>query len=57
MRDVIYVAITAGFFALCAAYVSACGRIIGREPVDGASGVGGTAATGDEPAHRPGTRA
>jgi hypothetical protein len=29
MRDVIYVAIVIGFFGLCAAYVSACARVVG----------------------------
>lgn len=33
MRDVLYVAIVIAFFALCAAYVGACGRIVGRDPV------------------------
>ena len=32
MRDVVFVAITIGFFALCVAYIRACGRIIGHEP-------------------------
>lgn len=31
MRDVVFVAVTVGFFALAAAYISACSRIIGRE--------------------------
>ena len=31
MRDVVFVAMTVGFFGLAAAYVGACARIIGRE--------------------------
>jgi hypothetical protein len=31
MRDVVFVAITIGFFAVCLAYVRACARIIGHE--------------------------
>jgi hypothetical protein len=31
MRDVLFVAITIGFFALCVAYIRACARIIGHE--------------------------
>lgn len=32
VRDVVFVAVTVGFFSLAAAYVGACARIIGREP-------------------------
>ena len=31
MRDVVFVAVTVGFFGLAAAYIGACARIIGRE--------------------------
>jgi hypothetical protein len=31
MRDVVFVAVTIGFFAVCVAYVNACARIIGRD--------------------------
>ena len=31
MRDVVFVAVTAGFFGLAAAYIGACARIVGRE--------------------------
>jgi hypothetical protein len=31
VRDVVFVAVTVGFFALAAAYIAACSRIIGRE--------------------------
>ena len=34
MRDVIVVAVTAAFFALCVAYVRWCDRIIGPGPDD-----------------------
>jgi len=34
MRDIIVVAIVAGFFALCVAYVRWCDRIIGPDPDD-----------------------
>jgi hypothetical protein len=31
VRDVVFVAVTVGFFGLAAAYIGACARIIGRE--------------------------
>lgn len=31
MRDVVFVAVTFGFFGLAAAYIGACARIVGRE--------------------------
>jgi hypothetical protein len=34
MRDVIVLAIIAGFFLLCVAYVAWCDRIIGPDPDD-----------------------
>jgi hypothetical protein len=34
MRDVIVLAITAGFFVLCVAYVRWCDHIIGPDPDD-----------------------
>jgi hypothetical protein len=37
MRDVIYIAIATGFFAICIAYISLCDRIIGPDPVDAES--------------------
>jgi hypothetical protein len=33
VRDVVFVAVTVGFFSLAAAYIGACARIIGREAV------------------------
>ena len=33
MRDVLVVAMTLGFFALCVAYVNLCDRIIGPDEV------------------------
>jgi hypothetical protein len=34
MRDVIVIAVTLGFFALCVAYVRWCDRIIGSDSGD-----------------------
>ena len=35
MRDVVFIAVIAGFFGLAAAYIGACARIVGREdPVE-----------------------
>ena len=34
MRDVIVLAVTVAFFALCVAYVRWCDRIIGPDPAD-----------------------
>ncbi len=34
MRDLLFVAITIGFFLLCVAYVGVCDRIIGPDPDD-----------------------
>jgi hypothetical protein len=31
MRDIVFVAVSLGFFVLCAAYIRACSTIIGRE--------------------------
>jgi hypothetical protein len=31
VRDVVFVAVTVGFFGLAAAYIGACARILGRE--------------------------
>jgi hypothetical protein len=31
VRDVVFVAVTVGFFGLAAAYIGACARIVGRE--------------------------
>jgi hypothetical protein len=36
MRDLLVLAVTFGFFALCVAYVALCDRIIGPDPVRGA---------------------
>ena len=36
MRDLLVLAVTFGFFALCVAYVALCDRIIGPDPVLGA---------------------
>jgi hypothetical protein len=33
MRDVVFVLVTVGFFAIAAAYVRACARIIGPEEI------------------------
>ena len=34
MRDVVMVAVTTAFFALCLAYVRWCDHIIGPDPID-----------------------
>jgi hypothetical protein len=34
MRDLIFLAVTVGFFALAALVVAACDRIVGPDPVD-----------------------
>ncbi len=48
MRDAIFVLIPVGFFALAAAYVRACGRIIGSDEAAGGELVeGGLGATDD----------
>lgn len=36
MRDLVYLLLTAGFFGLAALFVSACDRIVGSDPSDGA---------------------
>ena len=36
MRDVVYLLLTAGSFGLAALFVSACDRIVGPDPSDGA---------------------
>ncbi|MGD9701357.1 MAG: hypothetical protein AB7Q42_14825 [Acidimicrobiia bacterium] len=33
MRDVVFVSITLGFFAIAAGYVRACARIVGAEEI------------------------
>ena len=33
MRDIVFVLVTLGFFGLAAAYVAACSRIVGGEPI------------------------
>lgn len=38
MRDVVVLAIVAGFFALCVAYVRWCDHIIGPDPDSGRDG-------------------
>jgi hypothetical protein len=46
VRDVVFIAVTIGFFGLAAAYIGACARIIGREelvevePAEGAERIG-----------------
>lgn len=40
MRDVVFVAVTVGFFGLAAAYIGACARIIGREALVEVDGEG-----------------
>jgi hypothetical protein len=35
MRDLIFVVVTVGFFAIAAALVAACDRIIGPDPATG----------------------
>lgn len=40
MRDVVFVAVTVGFFGLAAAYIGACARIIGREALVEVEGEG-----------------
>ena len=34
MRDLIFLAVTVGFFTLAAVVVAACDRIVGPDPVD-----------------------
>ena len=34
MRDLVFIAVTVGFFALAALVVAACDRIVGRDPAD-----------------------
>lgn len=34
MRDIVYLALVVGFFALAALVVAACDRIVGPDPVD-----------------------
>ena len=47
MRDVVFIAVTVGFFGLAAAYIGACARIVGREelvevePAVGVDGIDG----------------
>jgi hypothetical protein len=36
MRDLVYLALTVGFFGLAALFVVACDRIVGPDPTDGA---------------------
>lgn len=36
MRDLVYLLLTVGFFALTALFVVACDRIVGADPSDGA---------------------
>lgn len=36
MRDLAYIALTLGFFALAALFVAACDRIVGPDPTSGA---------------------
>lgn len=38
MRDLLVLAVTLGFFALCVAYVALCDRIIGPDPSPGVDG-------------------
>lgn len=37
MRDVVFIAIAVGFFAICIAYIALCDRIIGPDPVEAES--------------------
>ncbi len=37
MRDLVFVLVTVGFFAIAAALVAACDRIIGPDPATGVS--------------------
>jgi hypothetical protein len=37
MRDLVFAVVTVGFFAIAAALVAACDRIIGPDPVTGVS--------------------
>ena len=34
MRDLVYIAVTVGFFSVAAVVVAACDRIVGRDPAD-----------------------
>jgi hypothetical protein len=36
MRDLVYIALTVGFFGLAALFVVACDRIVGPDPTTGA---------------------
>ena len=38
MRDLLVLAVTFGFFALCVAYVALCDRIVGPDPARSADG-------------------
>ena len=42
MRDLVYVAATAGFFGVAALFVAACDRIVGPDPAAGAVEGGAT---------------
>ena len=45
MRDLVFIAVTVGFFSVAALVVAACDRIVGPDPAD--LDTGGQAATGD----------
>jgi hypothetical protein len=50
MGDLLFVAITVGFFALCILYVRACDHVIGPDPeLDVAEGPGRVASTDTDP--------
>jgi hypothetical protein len=49
MRDLLVLAVTFGFFALCIAYVALCDRIIGPDPVLGTDDPGQAAAQAGSP--------
>jgi len=34
MRDLIFIALALGFFAVCVAYIHLCDRVIGPDPID-----------------------
>ena len=54
MGDLIFVALVVGFFALAAAYVSGCERIVGRAPAIDVSDETGTADEAEDASARAG---
>jgi hypothetical protein len=48
MRDVVYLAVTFGFFGLATAFVAACDRIVGPDPTSGVTERGDAAPEAQE---------